>query len=123
VTIESSHQANPAVANVMRPLNDAAGWMKFLGTLSIIYGVLIALTIIGLLIAWLPIWLGVLLRRASDESVVAHRTGDEANAITATTSLQTIFKIYGIVAVIGLVYMGVVLVIAIVAIAAGSGGS
>jgi hypothetical protein len=121
--MEPSHQANPAVANVMRPLSDAAGWMKFLGTLSIIYGVLIALTIIGLVIAWLPIWLGVLLRRASDESVVAHRTGGEANAITATTSLQTIFKIYGIVAVIGLVYVGVVLVIAIIAIAAGSGSS
>ena len=121
MTIEPAHQANPAVANVMRPLSDAAGWMKFLGTLSIIYGVLTALTIIGLLIAWLPIWLGVLLRRAAEESVVAHRTGDEPNAITATTSLQTIFKIYGIVAVIGLVYMGVVLVIILVAVAAGNG--
>ena len=44
---------NPTVSNIMRPLSDAASWMRLIGTMGIIYGVLIGLSIIGLLFAWL----------------------------------------------------------------------
>ena len=104
----------------MKPLSDAAGWMKLIGTLGIIYGVLIALSIIGLLIAWLPIWMGVLLRRAADESRAAVAAGDETRAIAATSSLQTIFKVQGIIVLIGLAWFGIVILFAVVAIARGS---
>lgn len=33
-------------------------WLKFLGVLSIIGGVLSALTIVGIFVASLPIWIG-----------------------------------------------------------------
>ena len=49
------------VHTIGAPLYNAKGWMKFVGVLSIIYGVLVALSIIGILIAWLPIWIGILL--------------------------------------------------------------
>ena len=106
---------NPAIANVMRPLHDAAGWMKLIGTLGIIYGVLIALTIIGLIFAWLPIWMGVLLRRAAEESRAAAAAGDEARAIEATRSLGTIFKVQGVLILIGLVIwaVGIILLFAV----------
>ncbi len=99
-------------------LPSAAGWMKLLGTLSIIQGVLIAITIIGLVIAWLPIWMGILLNRAADQAKVAHASGDERSAITATTSLQTIFKVYGVIVLIVLVIYAVMLVIGIVVLVA-----
>ena len=71
MTIEQPATAgNPTVTNVMQPLHDAAGWMKLIGTLAIIQGVLLALTIVGLIIAWLPIWLGVLLNRVHMQSLV-----------------------------------------------------
>jgi hypothetical protein len=110
---------NPAIANVMRPLHDAAGWMKLIGTLGIIYGILIALTIIGLVVAWLPIWMGVLLRRAADESRAAAAAGDEARAIEATRSLGTIFKVQGVIVLIGLIFWAVGLVVLLVALVAG----
>lgn len=93
---------NPAVANVMRPLDDAAGWMKLIGTLGIIYGVLIALTIVGLIIAWLPIWMGILINRAANESRAASVSGDEARARAATQSLSTMFKVQGVLVLVGL---------------------
>jgi len=35
---------------------DMNGWIKFLGIAAIILGGLYALTIVGIIIAWMPIW-------------------------------------------------------------------
>ena len=113
---QPSQTNNPVVANVMRPLADAAGWMKLIGTLAIIYGVLMALTIVGIIIAWLPIWMGVLLNRAADQAREATAAGDEGHAITATSSLQTIFKVQGIIVAVVLALGGIGITIAIIAI-------
>lgn len=119
MTVNQPPQANnPAVANVMRPLADAAGWMKLIGTLAIIYGVLLALTIIGLIVAWLPIWMGVLLNRAADQARDATAAGDEAHAIKATSSLQTIFKVQGIIVAVLLTLWAIGILIAIIAVLA-----
>jgi hypothetical protein len=100
----------------MGPLNVSAGWMKLIGTVSIIYGVLTALTIIGLLLAWLPIWLGILTRKAATQAQLAYASGDENAAIMSTDSLRTIFKIQGILLLIGLIFSAVWVVIIIAAI-------
>ena len=43
------------VREVSAPLFEAKGWMKFLGVLMILYGVLMIMTIVGIVICWLPI--------------------------------------------------------------------
>jgi hypothetical protein len=53
-----------AVRELSVPLFQAKGWLKFLGILSIIGGVFQALTIVGIIYAWIPIWSGVLLHQA-----------------------------------------------------------
>lgn len=60
----------------------SAIWMKILGVLSIIGGIMTAITIVGIIIAWLPIWLGVLLfqagsmaKKAKDENKPEHLSG------------------------------------------------
>jgi len=50
---------------------DSASWMKFLGVISIIQGVFAVFTLWGIIIAWLPIWLGVILFRAANEAEMA----------------------------------------------------
>jgi hypothetical protein len=40
------------------PIYQARGWLKFLGVLSFIGGIFQALSIVGIVIAWLPIWMG-----------------------------------------------------------------
>ena len=111
MTVEQVPGNSPTVANVMRPLNDAAGWMKLIGTLGIIYGVMMGLTIIGLIFAWLPIWMGILLRGAAVEAQAAYASGDETAAVTATSKLQTIFKVQGVIVLIGLILWAVMFLI------------
>jgi Family of unknown function (DUF5362) len=120
MTVEQRPGGSPTVANVMRPLSDVAGWMKLVGTLGIVYGVLMGLTIIGLIVAWLPIWMGVLLRSAAVEAQAAYATGDEAAAVTATSKLQTMFKVQGVLVLVGLVLWAVWLVFIIALIIFGS---
>jgi hypothetical protein len=116
MTVQGTPIGNPVVSRVMGPLNVSAGWMKLIGTVSIIYGVLTALTIIGLLFAWLPIWLGILTRKAATQAQLAYASGDENAAIISTDSLRTIFKIQGIILLIGLIFSAVWVVIIIAAI-------
>jgi hypothetical protein len=116
MTVQGTPIGNPVVSRVMGPLSVSAGWMKLIGTVSIIYGVLTALTIIGLLFAWLPIWLGILTRKAATQAQLAYASGDENAAIISTDSLRTIFKIQGIILLIGLIFSAVWVVIIIAAI-------
>jgi hypothetical protein len=115
MTVQATPVGNPVVSRVISPLDAAAGWMKLIGTVSIIYGVLTALTIIGLLIAWLPIWMGVLTRKAATQAQLAYTSGDEHAAIESTNSLRTIFKVQGIILLIGLIMWGVMFIIMLVA--------
>lgn len=108
------------VRRVIKPIDSARGWMKLLGVLSIIQGVLIALSIIGLIIAWLPIWLGVLLWQGADKAERAKTSGNEADAVESLNKIKTVFTIYGVLALIAVV-ISVIYLIVIIAVIAGGG--
>ena len=57
-------QEQHMVQELSMPIFQARGWLKFLGVLSIISGVGTALSIVGIIFAWLPIWMGVLMFQA-----------------------------------------------------------
>ncbi|MFH1502851.1 MAG: DUF5362 family protein [Candidatus Eisenbacteria bacterium] len=99
------------VREVSAPLYAARGWMKFLGVLMIIYGALMVLSIVGILICWLPIWIGILLLRAAGSSEMAQISGDKYQLIEALSKLKTYFTIYGILALIGLVAAAIALAV------------
>lgn len=90
------------IATLSEPLFRAKGWMKFIGVLMIIYGVLTALTIVGIVIAWLPIWIGVLLFQSAGLVERAHGQNDENAMIASLAKLKTYFTITGILALIGI---------------------
>ena len=71
--------ANPGdlVREIGYPLYNCRGWMKFLGVMSIISGVIQVITIIGILFAWLPIWTGILLFQAASAAEQAYETGNK----------------------------------------------
>lgn len=94
------------------PLFNAKGWMKLLGILAIIYGVLMIFTIWGIIICWLPIWMGVLLFRAGNSIERARMSGEQSDLNYTLNSLKTFFTIQGVLALIGLIAVGIGLVIA-----------
>jgi len=116
MTVQGTPIGNPIVSRVMGPLDASAKWMKLIGTVSIIYGVLTALTIVGLLFAWLPIWMGVLTRKAATQAQVAYASGDENAAIMSTDSLRLIFKVQGIILLVGLIFWVIWFIIIVAAV-------
>ena len=101
------------VREVSLPLFSSKGWIKFLGILTIIYGVIAAMTIVGIIFAWLPIWLGVLLNQTANRIEQAHLSGDSVAMIRAQNSLSTYFTIYGVLALIGIILGIIFIVVAI----------
>lgn len=93
--------SNDAIA-LLRPLLDARMWMKLLAVLAIIDGVLMVFSIWGILIAWLPIWLGVVLFQAAS-ALDRAEGGDGAAAAQAMGKLRTFFTIAGVTAIVLLI--------------------
>jgi len=91
---------------------DTSGWLKFIGIFFIIYGALICLTIIGIIVAWLPIWMGILLYSAGKKANDAQYTNNPMHLIDMMKKFKTFFIMQGILLIIGLV--GIILAIILV---------
>lgn len=89
------------------------GWIKLVGVLLLIYGIFIAITIVGIVIAWLPIWLGILLIQVSNRLTDAQLSGDKFALIKAQSNLGTYFTIYGVLALVGIIITVVVFIVAL----------
>jgi hypothetical protein len=92
------------VREVSHSLSRAAGWMKFLGIVMIVYGVLIALTIVGIVIAWLPVWLGIIVYQAAKNSKSATLSGDKFMLMKSLQNINNYFTISGILLIISILF-------------------
>lgn len=101
------------VKEVSFPMYNNRGWIKFIGILSIIYGVLGAMTIVGIIFAWLPIWLGILLTQAATRIEQAQHSGDKTAMINAQRSVSNYFLIYGVLILLGLILTGIFVIVAV----------
>ena len=73
------------------------GWLKFLGIINIISGALTALSLVGIIIAWLPIWLGVLLIQAGNRASNAQIQNDPEELVPMMEKLRLYFILQGII--------------------------
>lgn len=85
------------------PLWRSKGWMTFMGVLLVIYGALMALSIGGIILCWLPIWVGVTLMSAAKNIRGAAEFNDEKCLRVALEKIGLCFKIWGVVTAIVLV--------------------
>lgn len=97
------------VKDLSLPLFNAKFWMKLMGVVMIVYGVLVVIFTfgIGLIIAWLPIWIGVLLFQSANAIDAAYNQGDQDAAIRAMDKLKLYFIINGVLLLIGII-LGVI---------------
>jgi Family of unknown function (DUF5362) len=84
------------------PLYESRGWLKFLSVISIGFGVLQALTVIGILWAWLPIWCGILLWQAAESAERARLGNDALEFELCLRKVKNIVTMFGIVAIISI---------------------
>ena len=104
---------NNVIKQVSAPLFSSKGWMKFVGIMLIITGVFYAISIVGIVIAWIPIWLGILLIGAANRLDAAHNHGDKYSFIEAQTKIGSFFTISGVLMLISLLLTIVFIGIAI----------
>jgi hypothetical protein len=93
------------------------GWMKFMGIMNIIAGALNALSLVGILWAWIPIWVGVILVGAGSKADEFAQRGDAASLEAMTGKLKSYFTISGILMIVSMglgLIAGIVWVILIV---------
>ena len=73
--------------------------------MSIIYGVLMAITIFGIIVAWLPIWIGVLLMQAGNAAKDSQMLDNPELLVDMMKKLKTYFVITGVLLIVGLVFI------------------
>ena len=90
------------IQELSAPIYQTRGWLKFLGVLSIIAGVGQALSIVGIIFAWLPIWMGVLMFQAGSSIDSAGQFGDKFAFLRSMGNLKTYFVLQGVLTLIGI---------------------
>lgn len=106
-----------SAADVLEPLYDARGALKFLAWASITVGALQCLSVVGIVIGWLPIWIGVLLARTADrlERGVESQDGpllrEGMEALAKGVRIQAVLVLIGVALtllwLVGLVLMAI----------------
>ncbi|RFA37456.1 DUF5362 family protein [Alkalilimnicola ehrlichii] len=99
--------------DVIEPIYRAKFWMQLIGVMMILSGVLTAITIVGLLVAWVPIWAGVMLMQAAGAVDRAYNRDDAREAMFAMTRLKTYFTIFGVLLLIYLVFFAFMMLLGI----------
>ena len=94
--------AKADVFQVNYTLYEVRGWIRLLGILNIIGGVLYCLTICGIIIGWLPIWIGINFNAATSHLETAFQNGNAAQLKVAVDKLGLNFKIFGVLAMIAI---------------------
>jgi len=89
------------VKEISIPLYQAKGWLQFLAVMEILGGIMAALTIFGIIVAWLPIWQGVILFKAASAAETSAITGDKTQLVISLRQVKLFFMINGIVMLIG----------------------
>ncbi len=109
----SDQMQEKTIQQVSAPLYSAKGWMKFIGILLIVVGVIYALSIVGIIFAWIPIWLGILVTGAANKMDMAYQTGDKYSFIEAQKKIGLYFTIYGVLTLIGLILFALFFIVAL----------
>ena len=88
------------------------GWLKFIGIVLIVYGAIYAITIVGIIFAWLPVWLGVILLQAASKADSAKVNRNAAELPLIMDKIRLFFVITGVVSIISIA-MAIMMLIAI----------
>lgn len=95
----------------LAPLIKNYQWVKFLGAVTFIGGVLTCLTIIGILVGWVSIWLGALLWGSGNCLKTIAMSNDEDEAVELIEKLGTYFKVTAIFVLVLICFWPIVIIL------------
>lgn len=88
------------VGNIGQTAQEMAGWLKFVGIINIISGAITAISIVGIIIAWIPIWMGVLLFQSGSSATNSQISQRPDELVNMVRKLKTYFIINGILIIV-----------------------
>jgi len=94
---------NQMIRDLSGTLYGMKGWLKFIGIVTVIGGIISALSLVGIIFAWVPIWMGITLYKASNKIEMAYNSGDKIQLMEAFSNLKTYFTIQGFLLIISIV--------------------
>ena len=100
-TPQTAGYGGDPLADIRRTLAEMAGWLKFVGIINIISGALTAISIVGIVIAWIPIWMGVLLFQSGSSAINAQAGQRTDELVSVVRRLKTYFIINGVLIIVG----------------------
>lgn len=77
-----------------------SGWMKLLGIITIISGVISVLSVVGIIVAWIPIWLGILLIQSASRANSASSLNKPEELLLMLDKLRLYFAVQGIMLIV-----------------------
>jgi hypothetical protein len=91
-------------------ISSASGWMKLLAVLMFISAAVGTIFTfgLGLVVTWIPLWLGVLLFGAANRANAARASGSEQDLMECLDKLRFYFKLTGVLMIICLIAMAAV---------------
>ena len=95
------------------------GWLKFIGIVTIIGGALQALTIVGIIFAWLPIWMGILLLQAGKFAEAFAKETDPIKLSEMAQKLRVYFTIQGILMLVSLIISVIAVLVMVILLISG----
>ncbi len=102
-------EASDIVQDLQNSAVRMTGWLKFVGVVTIVSGGLAALSVVGIVFAWIPIWLGVLLMQAAARAENAKISEDPRELLQMFEKLRLYFLINGVMIILGLAFAHLVL--------------
>ena len=116
---QPQYNAPPMDPNQMliKEIKGTNGWLKFIGIVMYIIGGIMCLTLVGIVIAWIYIWMGITLTKAAKKGTEYMQTLSIFSLIEYNRKMKQYFTITGILTIIGLVFMLFYIVVLIILIA------
>lgn len=98
------------IGNIGQTAQEMAAWLKFVGIVNIILGVVAAISIFGIIFAWIPIWMGVLLFQSGSSATNAQFNQRPHELVNMIKKLKLYFIINGVLLIIWLAFiiMGII---------------
>ena len=93
---------NRVVEDLKIGAKNMSGWLKLVGIVNIVLGAMSALSIVGIIFAWVPIWMGILLFQAGGKADEAQLQNRPEQLKIMLDKLRVYFLIQGIMIIVAI---------------------
>lgn len=78
------------------------GWLKFVGVVNLVFGIVLSLPILSLVVTWVMIWIGIMAISAANQFKKGYEDHDKYFAMKGMEELAKLVRVISILSVVSL---------------------